>query len=148
MTDKLTSAAARDAAGFHSVVEARLSAAGIPPASYDLWMVGCVHDDEGTRFDGSPDFLYIADFAVIGTLDRGTGGAVLREALRVADEMDLTLVINPQAQRKAPEGALGQAELEGWYARMGFVREDEDFMVRAPGTPIPDRSVRVAPVPG
>jgi hypothetical protein len=136
--------------GFETTLQAALGAKGVVPGKYEAWMTGFIDCKEGLRFDGSADALCLSDLRVFGPLGEGVGGTVLREVLRLADELDLTVVLNPWALRDGPEGALAQDELEAWYARLGFVWEEDvesHMMARAPLTPIPDPRGPRAPAP-
>jgi hypothetical protein len=140
-TERLAPDPRRQPKGFEAALEAALGARDIRPGQYETWMTGFIDCDEGLRLDGSEDALCLSDLRVFGPLGEGTGGTVLREILRLADELDLTVALNPWALRGAPEGALAQDDLEAWYARLGFVWEEDvesHMMAREPGTPIPE----------
>ena len=128
---------------FRDALPARFAADGIDPDTHEFDLL-LFEDDDETRFAGRCDAVFLDQISVFAEHGDGVGGRLMRICLRLADEHDITVVLNPWSQAKAFGRGLDQAALEAWYAHLGFVWDLDHLMVRCPHTPIPAPHRRTA----
>jgi GNAT superfamily N-acetyltransferase len=117
-------------ARLESLVLPRLQAGGVPHGAFVLEM-GPIDPDDLYDVPEIESAVWLEQLSA-EPQQTGIGRRVMGAVTAAADELGLTLYLNPWAQGS---GGLPQIHLEGWYERLGFrwwKGEAYHIMVRYP----------------